>query len=412
MGTSLMTPLDIESIRQDFPILHQKVNGHDLIYFDNAATTQKPKAVIQAIQNYYEHDNANVHRGVHALSVRATELYEMARIKVRHFINAPSVKECIFVRGTTEAINLVAQSYVLPIIQPGDEILITYMEHHSNIVPWQMLCEKTGAILQVAPISLSGEVLLDEFEKKLSTKTKFVSLSYVSNALGTINPVKQMIEMAHAYGAKVLLDGAQATAHLPVDVQSLNCDFYAFSGHKMYGPTGIGVLWGREELLDQMYPYQGGGEMIYYVTFTKTEFAPIPQKFEAGTPNISGAIGLAAAIDYLTSLDVEAIANYEQYLLDYATVALNSLPSYRIIGTAQAKVPVISFLHDKIHAHDIGTIIDAEGIAIRSGHHCAMPLMDFYGVAATSRMSLSFYNTTQEIDRCIKALEKVNEVFA
>jgi cysteine desulfurase/selenocysteine lyase len=336
----------------------------------------------------------------------------MARIKVRHFINAPSVKECIFVRGTTEAINLVAQSYVLPIIQPGDEILITYMEHHSNIVPWQMLCEKTGAILQVAPISLSGEVLLDEFEKKLSTKTKFVSLSYVSNALGTINPVKQMIEMAHAYGAKVLLDGAQATAHLPVDVQSLNCDFYAFSGHKMYGPTGIGVLWGREELLDQMYPYQGGGEMIYYVTFTKTEFAPIPQKFEAGTPNISGAIGLAAAIDYLTSLDVEAIANYEQYLLDYATVALNSLPSYRIIGTAQAKVPVISFLHDKIHAHDIGTIIDAEGIAIRSGHHCAMPLMDFYGVAATSRMSLSFYNTTQEIDRCIKALEKVNEVFA
>lgn len=406
------TLLDIDAIRQDFPILHQQVNGKDLVYFDNAATTQKPKAVIQAIQNYYEHDNANVHRGVHALSVRATEAYEAARRKVRHFINASSIKECIFVRGTTEAINLVAQSYVRQIIQPGDEILITYMEHHSNIVPWQMLCEQTGAVLQVAPISLTGEVLLDEFAKKLSSKTKFVSLSYVSNALGTINPVQQMIEMAHAYGAKVLLDGAQATAHLPVDVQHLNCDFYAFSGHKMYGPTGIGVLWGREELLEQMYPYQGGGEMIYYVTFSRTEYAPLPQKFEAGTPNISGAIGLGAAIDYLHSLDLEAIANYELYLLNYATEALNSLPGFKIIGTATQKVPVLSFVHETIHSHDIGTIIDAEGIAIRSGHHCAMPLMDFYGVAATSRMSLSFYNTTQEIDRCIKALQKVNEVFA
>ena len=408
----MQTLLDINAIRQDFPILHQKVNGHDLVYFDNAATTQKPKAVIQAIQNYYEKDNANVHRGVHALSVRATEAYEAARIKVRHFINAPSVKECIFVRGTTEAINLVAQSYVMPTIQAGDEILITYMEHHSNIVPWQMLCEQTGAVLQVAPISLSGEILLDEFAKKLSSKTKFVSLSYVSNALGTINPVKQMIEIAHAYGAKVLLDGAQATAHLPVDVQHLNCDFYAFSGHKMYGPTGIGVLWGRAELLDEMYPYQGGGEMIYYVTFTRTEYAPIPQKFEAGTPNIAGAIGLGAAIDYLRALDLEAIANYEQYLLTYATDALKALPGYKIIGTAEHKVPVISFINDKIHSHDIGTIVDAEGIALRSGHHCAMPLMDFYGVAATSRMSLSFYNTTEEIDRCIKALQKVNEVFS
>lgn len=406
------TLLDIDAIRQDFPILHQQVNGNDLVYFDNAATTQKPKAVIQAIENYYEHDNANVHRGVHALSVRATEAYEAARRTVRHFINASSIKECIFVRGTTEAINLVAQSYVRQIIQPGDEILITYMEHHSNIVPWQMLCEQTGAVLQVAPISLTGEVLLDEFAKKLSSKTKFVSLSYVSNALGTINPVQQMIEMAHAYGAKVLLDGAQATAHLPVDVQHLNCDFYAFSGHKMYGPTGIGVLWGREELLEQMYPYQGGGEMIYYVTFSRTEYAPLPQKFEAGTPNISGAIGLGAAIDYLHSLDLGAIANYELYLLNYATEALNSLPGFKIIGTAAQKVPVLSFVHETIHSHDIGTIIDAEGIAIRSGHHCAMPLMDFYGLAATSRMSLSFYNTTQEIDRCIKALQKVNEVFA
>ncbi|RUR12414.1 cysteine desulfurase [Legionella sp. km772] len=408
----MQTLLDIDAIRQDFPILHQQVNGHDLVYFDNAATTQKPQAVIQAIKDYYTHDNANVHRGVHALSVRATEAYEAARIKVRHFINASSVKECIFVRGTTEAINLVAQSYLKPFIQPGDEILITYMEHHSNIVPWQMLCEQTGAVLQVAPISLSGEVLLDEFAKKLSTKTKFVSLSYVSNALGTINPVEQMIELAHAQGAKVLLDGAQATAHLPVDVQGLNCDFYAFSGHKMYGPTGIGVLWGREELLEQMYPYQGGGEMIYYVTFSQTEYAPLPQKFEAGTPNIAGAIGLGAAIDYLHSLDLDAIANYERYLLDYATDALNNLAGFKIIGTAANKVPVLSFIHEKIHSHDIGTIIDAEGIAIRSGHHCAMPLMDFYGVAATSRMSLSFYNTTQEVDRCIKALQKVNEVFA
>lgn len=406
------TALDLTSIRNEFPILHQKVNGHDLVYFDNAATTQKPKAVIHALQSYYEHDNANVHRGVHALSVRATELYEQARIKVRNFINAPSDKECIFVRGTTEAINLVANSYVAPIVNPGDEILITHMEHHSNIVPWQMLCQKTGARLQVAPIYQSGEVILEEFAKKLSHKTKFVSLSYASNALGTINPVKQMIEMAHAYGAKVLLDGAQATAHLPVDVQELDCDFYAFSGHKMYGPTGIGVLWGREELLNQMLPYQGGGEMIYYVTFTATEYAPIPQKFEAGTPNIAGAIGLGAAIDYLTSLNLQEIARYEDYLLDYATQALSALPGFKIIGTAASKVPVVSFVHDTIHAHDIGTIVDAEGIAIRSGHHCAMPLMDFYGVAATSRMSLSFYNTTEEIDRCIQALHKVNEVFA
>ncbi len=406
------TPLDINAIRQEFPILHQKVNAYNLIYFDNAATTQKPKAVIQAIQHYYERDNANVHRGVHALSVRATEAYEAARIKVRHFINAYSAKECIFVRGTTEAINLVAQSYVKPFIQPGDEILITYMEHHSNIVPWQMLCEQTGAVLQVAPISLSGDILLDEFAKKISNKTKFVSLNYVSNALGTINPVKQMIELAHAHGAKVLLDGAQATAHLAVDVQNLNCDFYAFSGHKMYGPTGIGVLWGREELLDEMYPYQGGGEMIYYVTFSRTEYAPIPQKFEAGTPNIAGAIGLGAAIDYLNNLNLEAIARYELYLLNYATDALNTLPNFKIIGNAENKVPVISFIHEKIHSHDIGTILDAEGIAIRSGHHCAMPLMDFYGVAATSRMSLSFYNTRQEIDRCINALQKVHEVFA
>ncbi|KTD65946.1 cysteine desulfurase [Legionella shakespearei] len=410
--TSLITSLNVNEIRKDFPVLQQKVNEHDLIYFDNAATTQKPKAVIDAMAHYYAHDNSNVHRGVHALSVRATEKYEAARSKVKRFINAKSAKECIFVRGTTEAINLVAQSFVAPRILPGEEILITYMEHHSNIVPWQMVCKKTGANLQVAPISISGELLLDEFEKKLNANTKFVAINYVSNALGTINPVKKMIEMAHAHGAKVLLDGAQATAHLPIDVHDLNCDFYAFSGHKMYGPTGIGVLWGKEELLNGMSPYQGGGEMINYVTFEATEYAALPHKFEAGTPNIAGAIGLGAAMDYLWSLDLDAIAAYEDHLLHYATEAVESVKGFNIIGTAAHKVPVISFVHGKIHAHDIGTILDSEGIAIRSGHHCAMPLMDFYGVAATSRMSLSFYNTPEEIDYFVTALQRVKEVFA
>lgn len=404
--------LDLDAIRQEFPILNQTINDYPLVYFDNAATTQKPRMVIDAMTRYYERDNSNVHRGVHALSVRATEEYEAARAKVRRFINAPSAKECIFVRGTTEAINLVAQSLVAPRIMPGEEILITHMEHHSNIVPWQMVCKKTGARLVVAPISFEGEVLLDEFEKRLNENTKFVSISYASNALGTINPVKKMIEMAHAVGAKVLLDGAQATPHLPIDVQALGCDFYAFSGHKMYGPTGIGVLWGREELLDNMSAYQGGGEMISYVSFEATEYAPIPFKFEAGTPNIAGAIGLGAAIDYLGSLDMASIAAYEAYLLDYATRALESIKGYSIIGTATHKVPVLSFLHGTIHAHDIGTILDSEGIAIRSGHHCAMPLMDFYNVAATSRMSLSFYNTVEEIDRCIQTLQKVKEILA
>ncbi|KTD38833.1 selenocysteine lyase, PLP-dependent [Legionella moravica] len=409
---SAVTSLNVHAIRKDFPILNQKINDYDLVYFDNAATTQKPKAVIDAMTHYYEHDNSNVHRGVHALSVRATELYEAARAKVKRFINARSAKECIFVRGTTEGINLVAQSLVAPHIVPGEEILITHMEHHSNIVPWQMVCKQTGAVLQVAPISINGELLLDEFEKKLNENTKFVAINYVSNALGTINPVKKMIEMAHAYGAKVLLDGAQATAHLPVDVQDLDCDFYAFSGHKMYGPTGIGVLWGKEELLNGMPPYQGGGEMINSVSFEGTEFAPIPHKFEAGTPNIAGAIGLGAAIDYLWSLDLEVVAEYETQLLRYATAAIESVKGFNIIGTAEHKVPVISFVHGKIHAHDIGTILDSEGIAIRSGHHCAMPLMDFFGVAATSRISLSFYNTQQEIDLCVEALKKVKEVFA
>ncbi|KTC82227.1 selenocysteine lyase, PLP-dependent [Legionella cherrii] len=407
-----MDALDIHAIRNDFPVLNQKINDFDLVYFDNAATTQKPKAVIEAISRYYEHDNSNIHRGVHTLSVRATEHYEAARSKVKRFINANSPNECIFVRGTTEAINLVAQSLVAPRILPDEEILITHMEHHSNIVPWQMVCKKTGAKLQVAPISLDGEILLEEFAKKLNKNTKFVAIAHASNALGTVNPVKEMIKMAHDYGAEVLLDGAQAIPHLPVDVQDLGCDFYAFSGHKLYGPTGIGVLWGKEELLNAMSPYQGGGEMINYVTFDATEYAAIPHKFEAGTPNIAGVIGLGAAIDYLESLDMEAIIAYETQLLDYATAGVRSVGGFNIIGTAQQKVPVVSFVHGTIHAHDVGTILDSEGIAVRSGHHCAMPLMDFYNVAATSRISLSFYNTREEIDRCIKVLHRVKEVFA
>jgi cysteine desulfurase/selenocysteine lyase len=403
--------MNLIDCRKDFPILHQKVNGYDLIYFDNAATTQKPRAVLEALTSYYEHDNANVHRGVHALSVRATDLYEKARARVKEFINAGSPRECIFLRGTTEAINLVAQSYVAPRLSAGDEVLITHMEHHSNIVPWQMVCNKAGAQLQIAPITQEGEVILEEFARKLNEKTRFVSISYASNALGTINPVKKMIEMAHEYGLPVLLDGAQATAHLAIDVQDLNCDFYAFSGHKMYGPTGIGVLWGKESLLDEMLPYQGGGEMIQYVTFAQTEYASLPHKFEAGTPNIAGAIGLAAAMDYLSSLDLKTIATYEQELLDYATQGIQSLSGFKIIGTARQKVPVVSFVHETIHAHDIGTIMDNQGIALRSGHHCAMPLMDFYGLAATSRISLSFYNTKEEIERCINALNQVKEVF-
>jgi len=410
--SAFISKLEQGQIRSDFPILHQTVNNKPLIYFDNAATTQKPQTVIDAITNFYTHDNSNVHRGVHALSVRATQKYEAARETVRRFINANSTRECIFVRGTTEAINLVAQCFVAPRILPGEEIIITQMEHHSNIVPWQMICDKTGAKLRVVPITIEGEVMLDEFEKMLSSKTKFVSIAYASNALGTINPVRKMIQMAHAHDALVLLDGAQSTAHLPIDVQDLDCDFYAFSGHKMYAPTGIGVLWGRESLLDISTPYQGGGEMINYVTFDRTEYAPLPFKFEAGTPNISGALGLAAAMDYLWSLDLEQIAAYEAYLLEYATNAIRTIKGFNLIGTAAQKVPLISFVHGKIHAHDIGTILDSEGIAIRSGHHCAMPLMDYYEIAATSRISLSFYNTKQEVDRFIEALEIVKKVFA
>lgn len=414
MNTSTILPgsFDVESVRAQFPLLQQRVNDYPLVYFDNAATTQKPKVVIDALTQYYEQNNANVHRGVHALSARATMQYEAVRGKVQRFIHAPAVQECIYVRGTTEAINLVAQSFVAPRILPGEEILITYLEHHSNIVPWQMVCKKTGAVLKVAPISLEGEVILDDFERMLSTNTKFVAITHASNALGTINPIKQMIEMAHAHGALVLIDGAQSTVHRPIDVQDLNCDFYAFSGHKMYGPTGVGVLWGKEHLLNDMIPYQGGGEMISYVSFDAIEYASLPHKFEAGTPNIAGAIGLGAAIDYLASLDLDAVAAYENYLLEYASNAVGSVKGFNIIGTAKHKVPIVSFVHGKIHAHDVGTILDSEGIAIRSGHHCAMPLMNFFEVAATSRLSLALYNTTAEIDRFAQALQRVREVFA
>ena len=402
---------EVELIRKDFPCLSQKVYDHDLVYFDNAATTQRPRAVIEAMQQFYEQDNANVHRGVHSLSVRATDKFEQARDKVARFINAPSAAECIFVRGTTEAINLVAHSFVEPMLNKGDEIIITQMEHHSNIVPWQLICRRTGAVLRIAPINYEGEILLDEYANLFNEKTRFVSLNYASNALGTINPVKKMIDIAHSHNARVLLDGAQATAHLPVDVQALDCDFYALSSHKMYGPTGLGVLWGKAELLNAMPPYQGGGEMINNVSFSFTEYAPIPHKFEAGTPNIAGVIGFGAALDYLWSLDMEAVAAYEQQLLEYATNELEKVKDFTVIGTAKHKAPILSFVHKKIHAHDIGTILDSDGVAIRSGHHCAMPLMEFYTLAATSRISLSYYNTKAEIDQCMASLKRVKEVF-
>jgi len=406
------TMFNVKQIRKDFPILHQDVNGYPLVYFDNAATTQKPHAVIDAITQFYEHYNSNVHRGIHDLSAKATLAYEESREKIARFIGAKNSRECIFVRGATEAINLVANSYLLPILQEGDEIVLTHMEHHANIVPWQMICEKTGAILKVAPVSLSGELMLDNLAELLSNKTKLLACCYASNVLGTINPVEKIVAMAHAVGAKVLIDGSQATPHVAVNVHKLDADFFVCSGHKMYGPTGIGVLWGKETLLDKMPPYQGGGEMITSVSFDFTEYAPLPLKFEAGTPNISGAIGLGAAVDYLQSLNLNAVLEYESSLLDYASKRLLELKSFNIIGTAAHKVPVISFVHGSIHAHDIGTILDNQGIAIRSGHHCAMPLMDFFNLSSTARISLSFYNTHEEIDYFINALDKVKEVFS
>ncbi len=406
-----MTELPIQQIRDDFPILQEKIRNKPLVYLDNAATCQKPKAVIDCMTQLYEHDYANVHRGVHTLSVRSTDLYEGAREKVRQFINAASSKEIIFVKGTTDAINLVAQSFGRSQLQAGDEILITAMEHHSNIVPWQMLCQQTGAILKVAPINERGELIVEDFEQMISDKTKLVSVVHMSNALGTVNPVKRIIEKAHAQGVPVLLDGAQAIPHMPVDVQALDCDFYAFSGHKLYGPSGIGVLYGKQDLLEAMPPYQGGGDMIRKVTFEETEYNSLPYKFEAGTPAIAEAIGLGAAIDYLSEIGMDKVAAYEAELLAYATELANSIEGLRIIGQAKEKGAILSFVLDKIHPHDIGTMLDSLGIAVRAGHHCAMPVMDFFQVPATARASFALYNTKQEIDVLMDGIKSLIEVF-
>jgi cysteine desulfurase / selenocysteine lyase len=398
--------IDVETVRRDFPILHQTVNGKPLAYLDNAASSQRPRAVIDAISSYYERDHANVHRGVHTLSQRATDAYEGAREDVRRFINARDTKEIVFVRGTTEAINLVAQSFLRPKLGRGDEILISALEHHANIVPWQLVCEQTGATLRVIPITQTGEVDFAAFEKLISSRTKLLALAHVSNALGTIVPVEKFIATAKKHGVPVLLDGAQAVPHSVVDVQALDCDFFCFSAHKMLGPTGVGVLYGRKQLLEAMPPWQGGGDMILTVTFEKTTYNQLPWKFEAGTPNISGVIGLGAAIRYLEQLGMRNIATYEHELLDYATARLACVPGLQIVGTAQPKAAVVSFTLEGIHPHDIGTILDTEGVAIRTGHHCAMPVMDFFKIPATARASMSFYNTFQEIDQLVAALEQ------
>ncbi len=403
--------LNVIKIRQDFPILNETIHGRPLVYLDNAASTQKPKAVLDTLRHVYEHDYANVHRGVHTLSQRATDLFEGARKKVKDFINARKIEEIIFVRGTTEAVNLVAQSYGRSKLQAGDEILITAMEHHSNIVPWQILCQQTGAVLKVAPINLSGEIIMEEFEALLNERTKLVSVVHMSNALGTINPVKRIIEVAHAKGIPVMLDGAQAIPHMAVDVQDLDCDFYAFSGHKLCGPSGIGVLYGKETLLKAMPPWQGGGDMIRMVTFDKTEYNTLPYKFEAGTPAIAEAIGLGAAVDYLQAIGMDKIAAYEQQLLEYATTKALEIPSLKVIGTAKVKGAILGFTLHHIHPHDIGTMLDQLGIAVRAGHHCAMPVMDFFGVPATARASFSFYNTTEEVDTLIDGIKQIIEVF-
>ena len=403
---------DVHARRRDFPILDQEVRGRPLVYLDNGATSQKPRAVIEALRHYYEHDNSNVHRGVHALSERATRDFEAARDEVARFVNAPDRRAVVFVRGTTEAINLVAGSYLRPKLRKGDEILVSHMEHHSNIVPWQILCEQSGARLEVIPISDEGELDLEAYHGLLGERTRFVSIVHLSNALGTINPVKEMCRAAHAAGARVLVDGAQAAPHLAVDVQDLDCDFYAFSGHKVYGPTGIGVLIGKTELLDAMPPYQGGGEMIRRVSFEEgTTYNDLPHKFEAGTPDIAGAIGLRAALEYLSALDLEAVAAHEDALLDYATDALGDIEGVRLVGTAANKSGVLSFVLDGVHAHDIGTIVDRQGVAIRAGHHCAMPLMERLGVPATARATFALYNTREDADALVRAVTKVRELF-
>jgi len=402
---------DVEGVREDFPILKQLVYGKPLVYLDNAATSQKPRVVIEAVSKYYSADNSNIHRGVHHLSEQATQQYEEARTKVQGFINAAHSNEIIFVRGTTEAINLVASSYGRANVGADDEILITAMEHHSNIVPWQILCDEKRARLRVAPIDDNGELIVEEFEKLLNERTKLVSVAHISNALGTINPIRAIVEIAHRHKVPVLIDGAQAAPHTKIDVQELDCDFYTFSGHKVFGPTGIGVLYGKADLLNAMPPFQGGGYMIASVTFEKTTYNSLPFKFEAGTPNIAGTIGLGAAIDYTNQLGIDTIARYEEELLSYGTEALTAIPGLRLIGTAKEKAGVLSFVLEGVHPHDIGTILDREGIAIRTGHHCAMPVMDRFGIPATARASIAFYNTRQEIDALVAGIHKVKEVF-
>jgi cysteine desulfurase/selenocysteine lyase len=408
--TPLTAPLDVERIRKEFPILHQEVHGRPLVYLDSAATAQKPQVVVDALLAYYTTDNANVHRGVHRLSERATEAYEGARARIQRFVNAAHEHEIVFVRGTTEGINLVAQTYGRHRVGRGDEIIITALEHHSNIVPWQMLCEDKGAALRVVPIDDAGEVDVAAYERLLGSRTKLVAIPHVSNALGTIVPVKRMIDLAHDRGVPVLIDGAQAAPHLAVDVQALDCDFYTFSGHKTYGPTGIGVLYGKTALLAEMPPWQGGGDMIKTVSFEQTTYNDLPYKFEAGTPNIAGAIGLGAALEYLDGLGLDRVAAHEHDLLAYGTTRLAEVPGLRLIGTARQKAAVLSFVLEGVHPHDVGTILDREGVAVRTGHHCAMPIMTRFRIAATTRASLAVYNTRQEIDALVDGLARVREV--
>tara|TARA_B100001750_G_scaffold247303_1_gene272584 strand:+ start:1784 stop:2995 length:1212 start_codon:yes stop_codon:yes gene_type:complete len=397
-------------IKSDFPTLGQKINGNDLVYLDNAATTQKPISVIEAVNNYYKKTNSNIHRGVHTLSQKATEEYENARKKVAKFINSDE-KEIIFVRGATEAINLVANSYVRPLLKPKDQIIITEMEHHANIVPWQMVCNEKGAELKILPINKKGELITDDLEKLINGKTKFMAINHVSNSLGTVNNIRRIVEIAHKHKIKILIDGAQAVQHIPVDVEQIDADFYCFSGHKIYAPTGIGVLYGKKNLLDEMPPYQGGGDMIKSVTFEKTIYNDVPNKFEAGTPNISGVIGLGTAIDYILEIGIENIAKHEANLLNYATEKIKQIKGVEIIGNAKEKASVLSFTMENIHPHDIGTIMDSHGLAIRAGNHCTQPVMDFYSIPATARASFAIYNDKNDVDKLISSVKKTMEVF-
>jgi len=399
------------NIKSDFPALNQKINGEELVYLDNAATTQKPKIVIDTIQKYYNETNSNIHRGVHTLSQRATQLYESSRKKVSKFINSESEDQIIFVRGATEAINLVANSYVRPLLEPNDEIIISQMEHHANIIPWQIVCTEKKAKLKVLPMNRKGELLVSELEELINKKTKFIAINHVSNSLGTINPIENIVKIAHKHNIKILIDGAQAVQHIPIDMRKIDADFYCFSGHKIYAPTGIGILYGKKILLEEMPPYQGGGDMIKSVTFEKTIYNDIPNKFEAGTPNISGAIGLATAIDYILNLGMENITQHETELLEYASKMINKIKGIEIIGNAKNKASVLSFIIEKVHPHDIGTVMDTQGIAIRAGNHCTQPIMDFYEIPATARVSFAIYNSKDDVDKLISSIKKTIEVF-